>query len=331
MAESPFVRIESNLAIPVRGSSLCLSCDEVLSFLGSREGILLRVHNPSKTIDKRIETRLGSIWSLVASSSSLLAAGASAQITEFDFELNEIRSFVGHMDEINGLVLSPCFGNLFSCGDDKTVMKWELRSTNTAGQVLYSADNTVYAIDASKNGEMVASGDADRCVVVFSLKKQRIVARFCDAKDRVWCVRFGKNDATVIYGDEAGEVGIIGASSGLVERRFKAHDARVRHLNLSSDGAVIVTASLDLSIKVWGGRGKEIAVLKGHSDWVKVAIMTKNKEKVYSTGDDGKIIVWDVGRLEGMEEEVEEKSYGLVVAGAVLALGIVGFLIAKKR
>jgi len=63
----------------------------------------------------------------------------------------------------------------------------------------------------------------------------------------------------------------------------------------SSDGARIVTASVDGTARVWdAGSGRVIAVLSGHANAVRSAAFSPDGSRVITAGDDGTARIWDV-------------------------------------
>jgi len=80
--------------------------------------------------------------------------------------------------------------------------------------------------------------------------------------------------------------------------RFKTlagHSAPITTAFFSSDGARIVTASKDRSIRLWDtGSGACIRSLDGHADGVMYAAFSMDGKRVASSSQDGTVRVWDV-------------------------------------
>ena len=75
---------------------------------------------------------------------------------------------------------------------------------------------------------------------------------------------------------------------------IRAHNASVRSVNFSCDGQLLVSASDDKSIKVWGVNEKKfIYSLSGHSNWVRHAVFSPDCRLIASGGDDKLVKIWD--------------------------------------
>jgi WD40 repeat protein len=86
---------------------------------------------------------------------------------------------------------------------------------------------------------------------------------------------------------------------------LSGHTGAVRSLALTSDGRHAVSASDDLTVRIWDlDRGIEKRVLRGHTDWVRAIVISPDNCCVISTGDDQTIRVWDMetGRLLNLIE-----------------------------
>jgi WD40 repeat protein len=73
------------------------------------------------------------------------------------------------------------------------------------------------------------------------------------------------------------------------------HSGAVRSVALTSDGRYAVSASDDLTIRIWDlDRGIEKHVLRGHSDWVRAIVISPDNYRVISAGDDQTIRIWEM-------------------------------------
>src|SRR5262249_37934853 len=69
----------------------------------------------------------------------------------------------------------------------------------------------------------------------------------------------------------------------------------VNAVAVTPDGRQAVSASNDLTLKVWDlASGREVRALAGHSGWVDGVAGTPNGKQVVSASDDRTLRVWDL-------------------------------------
>lgn len=81
---------------------------------------------------------------------------------------------------------------------------------------------------------------------------------------------------------------------------LKGHENAVAAIDVSPNGNLIATASLDHTVRLWDARnGKAIRVLRGHKTEVYTVAFSPNNERLASSSYDGRVLIWDVasGRL----------------------------------
>jgi WD40 repeat protein/serine/threonine protein kinase len=85
-------------------------------------------------------------------------------------------------------------------------------------------------------------------------------------------------------------------------RTLRGHSDAVRSAMPSPDGALLVSASEDGTVRLWStATGKQIRVFKGHTDGVLSAIFSPDGSRVFSTSRDETMRVWDVASGQEMQ------------------------------
>ncbi|KAI9204595.1 uncharacterized protein BJ171DRAFT_98373 [Polychytrium aggregatum] len=76
---------------------------------------------------------------------------------------------------------------------------------------------------------------------------------------------------------------------------LEGHSGEVRCVRISGDGSTIVSASADMTIRVWSSvTGSLVRTLKGHDSPVSCIALSTDGSVLISGGDDSKLIIWDV-------------------------------------
>jgi DNA-binding beta-propeller fold protein YncE len=97
---------------------------------------------------------------------------------------------------------------------------------------------------------------------------------------------------------------------------LKGHEGEVRSAAFSPDGARVVTASSDHTVRIWdAASGKEIIVFKGHEDAVRSAAFSPDGARVVTASSDNTARIWDAASgkeiivLKGHERGVTSAAY----------------------
>ena len=103
----------------------------------------------------------------------------------------------------------------------------------------------------------------------------------------------------MIVGYENSEIFIYTCYNWRLYSKFNKHTERVRCLEVSLlNNNIFASGGLDHKIVIWDiNEKKDIALLEGHTDWVKSIIFSKDQQQLFSTGDDTKIAKWNISNL----------------------------------
>lgn len=76
---------------------------------------------------------------------------------------------------------------------------------------------------------------------------------------------------------------------------LKGHVNAVTSIDVSPNGNLIASASLDRTVRLWNARNsKAIRVLRGHRDEVYTVVFSPDNARLAASGYDGRVLVWDV-------------------------------------
>ena len=82
----------------------------------------------------------------------------------------------------------------------------------------------------------------------------------------------------------------------ILHRDYGGHFDEVRHLSWSGDSRFFVSASKDLSARLWSldpEEGFEPSVLSGHRQQLRAAWFSANQESIYTVSEDGALFRWE--------------------------------------
>jgi len=134
-------------------------------------------------------------------------------------------------------------------------------------QVLVGHSGMVFAVDIDAESRRIATGSLDGTARVWDVDSGRELAAFQLGPGPVYAVRFTPDGKSLAFGGTAGRAFVVALdapSAHIVE--LVGHTNDVHSVNFSSDGARIVTASRDKTVRVFDvADGRELAVCTAHT------------------------------------------------------------------
>ncbi|XP_020557184.1 POC1 centriolar protein homolog B isoform X2 [Oryzias latipes] len=154
--------------------------------------------------------------------------------------------------------------------------------------------NAVTCVHFNPNNKQLASGSADKTVMIWNLAPKGRALRFFGHQDAVTGVQFSPSGKRVASSSKDRTVRLWTPSMKGECAVFRAHTAAVRSVAFSADGLRLVTASDDKSVKVWSvDRQSFIYSLNQHTNWVRCARFSPDGRLIVSCGDDRTVRLWD--------------------------------------
>jgi eukaryotic-like serine/threonine-protein kinase len=175
-------------------------------------------------------------------------------------------AFRHHRWPIFGVAFRPPDGRyLASCSGDSTVQVWAW-TTGEEPRVLEPGHaGRVLSVAFSRDGELLASGSADRIVKVWDARTWKLLHNLHDATGAVQCVTFGRDRRRLAWGSSDSTVKVWDGP-GTETHVLRGHTSWVKGLAFSPDGKRIASASLDGTVKIWQAPPEPEASVPGTGD-----------------------------------------------------------------
>lgn len=155
----------------------------------------------------------------------------------------------GHQGVVFSMVFSPDGQQLFTTGNDKKILLWELDSRNN--NVIYQEDYNVRSLSISPDGKFLAGGSDDGKIFVWDIKASQLVNLPNDDKTAIHAIAFSPNGLTLVTGDQSGKLKFWNPYSHKLVRSLQPHSGRVTKIVYSPSGEMIASSSYDKSVVIY--------------------------------------------------------------------------------
>ena len=204
---------------------------------------------------------------------------------------------------------------LISASEDSEVRSYDIETKKS--QQLYSHISEITAFDLHPSGLVATS--SDNVLKVYNLETRNVLED--KIQEKVSSLKF-VSDKLLAIGDRNGLLKVVSIAQ-LDDVKFskKLHKERIKHLALSPDGKLLATSSYDKSGFVLDSTNfQELHTIQGHGDWVRCSVFSRDSKKLFSYGDDKKIIE----HLLAVEDsEFRFRNWVAVMAVLVVLIGMV--------
>jgi WD40 repeat protein len=191
-----------------------------------------------------------------------------------------LRDFTGHTGPVTGLTVTADGQFLITCGDDRTVRVWEIKT----GKLLRSFQGhmtKVTAVAVRGDGRQVASGSEDGAVRVWDLNTTDDHRALTDSKESLWAVAIAPNGKRLAAAGADKKIRVYEPETGALETTLDA-GAAMTSLTFLPDSNRLVAAGGDKLVKVWDVTAKKVLhEFPGHT----LAVLA------LAASEDGKLVV----------------------------------------
>ncbi len=172
----------------------------------------------------------------------------------------------------------------------------------------------VLAVDASPDGQLIASGSSDRTVKLW--KPDGTLLQTLQHTATALALSFSPDSQRLVTSSLDGSI-YLWSREGKLLKTFQGHSVGIWAVAVSPDGQRIASASEDSTIRLWSVDGKLIETLTGHQSGVWGVAFSPDGNLLASGSADGTVKVWTldgelVRTLEGHSAAVWDVEFALV-------------------
>lgn len=202
------------------------------------------------------------------------------------------------VDRVLALAFSPD-GTLLAAGGGEASRSGQLTLWNMADNTLAyefkdAHSDTVYGIDFSADGKLLASASADKFVKVFDVATKEFVRAFEGHTHHVMDVSWKSDRTTLASAGADNAIKIWNAETGEQARTIATYTRQVTSLQYVGQQDLIVSSSGDKRVFFHtASNGNPAREFKGNPDYVYRAATNPDGTIVASGGEDGIVHVWN--------------------------------------
>ena len=222
----------------------------------------------------------------------------------------ELKDRVG---DFTGIVYDFCFtksGRTLVLPESNIISFYDLQSKTLLGRLNNGHSKPVLAIALSIDSSLLVSGGLDSTIVMWNVQSGKVSKKLDFHHGVITTLNLngggnllasGSSDKTVVVYDVEGEKII-----------FKITDlpSDVTVVRFSPDGQILAVGSQDKTLRLYNAKsGQLIVSLEGHKSCVRDLCFSIDGTRLFSCGDDSKLLKWDIRNLNLIRKE-EIGSYG---------------------
>ncbi|GIV32909.1 MAG: hypothetical protein KatS3mg031_0444 [Chitinophagales bacterium] len=168
-------------------------------------------------------------------------------------------------------------------------------------QTIQLSDKSIRQMSLHPEGRLLAAGVSDNTIYLIETENYTVVRKLNGHQNSVFAVCFSPDGNYLLSGSRDAQVKIWDARNNYtLVHSIPAHMFTVNSIACSPDGRYFATGSRDHSIRIWDAQS--FALLKvidrekyvGHTHSVNRILWLEEDNLLISTGDDRKIMVWEI-------------------------------------
>lgn len=231
-------------------------------------------------------------FAFTADGKQCLSAGFPSYVVLWDIpEQKIVKEFVGHVDRVWTVCISPDEFNGASAGWDGTIRIWDMKSGEEV-RVIEANIGKVLALAYSKDGKSLIAGGRSK-VVQFDISTGQQQWGFDEQRVYVNALSVSSDGQFIVTGSRDNTVRVLHADTGQQVHVLTGNTDWVNAVAISDNGKWILSGCADGTVRLWdAATGEEIRCFKGHKGPVNSVSFVEKSLIAISGGDDRTIRFW---------------------------------------
>ena len=205
----------------------------------------------------------------------------------------KIAELTGHGNPIFTLELSQKPGILFTGGNDKGLVEWNLK-TNAFVKVMFPVNASIYAIHCPAGYPLMFAGLRSGQVLVFDFIQQKVIKSLNHHLKPVFDIKSVSGKKELLIASEDGTVSVWSLDTLNIVHGIKVSADTVRCIAVSPDEKQVAFGCRDNVIKIYDLEDYTLVkALHGHTMSVFALAYSIDGAYIVSGGRDAQVKIWD--------------------------------------
>jgi WD40 repeat protein len=217
----------------------------------------------------------------------LITGGGDDLVQVFDAKNPEkpLKTLRGQKGDVHALALSADSQKVFSAGDDRQIIRWDLASA-VAEQTWTAHQRQIPTLALRGDGKVLASGSRDGSIRLWNPASGELLDTLIGHAEDVMCVRFSPDGTLLASASYDKTVRLWNVANGKAVHIFKGHTNRVFSVAFSPDGQRLASAG-DSTVRIWNvaGQRPEKSISLGGEVLTATGSIPENLSSVAFNGD----------------------------------------------
>lgn len=258
--------------------------------IGTTNGYLISIDPDTNMQIQNRQTRQSCIYCLAFDQSQDIWTGGEKEIHLYkssdlqsailleNLQMSPIKILNHHEECIIGLKWLD--SGLISGSEDGKISFWDSRTGAVSN--LLSIDSSILCFDVSCRKKIAAgSSDSTLALTEFGSEKNTEI----NFDEKIWAIKFLEN-GDLITGGHSGVIKVWDLNKFKVKNEIKAHESRVKSIDLSKDSRIMATAGFDQKVAVFDLLTNSAINVYYHEDWVRYVKIDEQHSRILSVADD---------------------------------------------
>jgi WD40 repeat protein len=200
-------------------------------------------------------------------------------------------------DRVNAVRFSPDGRMLATGGGEPSrggeILLWQAATGRLVQTLTNVHSDTVFSLDFSRDGKLLASGAADKFMRVTELSSGKVVKTFEGHTHHVLCVSWKRDGRTLASAGADNVVKVWDFLTGERRKNIDGYGKEVTSVQFVGITDQAITSAGDARVRLVRDNGTEVRSFTGAADFVYAAAATPDGNLVVAGGQDGVLRSWN--------------------------------------